>query len=780
MCVIISCVDISLFLKIENYRRMKLKAIPFLVFSLFFLMACSTKTPVKINLLPKPVEMEVKRGIFTLSAKSSISVNENNGRLLEIRDFAKKIIAERTGFQLKEGESKGIKLEISEIPEVGNEGYLLNISGAGIIIKANNPAGLFYGIQTLRQMLPVETANQVVMPFLEIKDYPRLVWRGLHLDVGRHFFSVDDVKRYIDLMAMYKINTFHWHLTEDQGWRIEIKKYPKLTEVGGWRKKVGFEANQEKGLNVDDGKPYGGFYTQEEVKEIVEFARLRNVTVIPEIEMPGHSMAALVAYPEYYCFPDDKLEVRTVGGVSDGVYCAGKEETFEFLEGVLDEVLELFPSEVIHIGGDEAPKRNWKRCPLCQKRIKDEGLKDEQELQSYFIKRIEKYLNSKGRRLVGWDEIMEGGLSEAATVMAWRGVTPGIEAAELGNDVIMTPGIPFYISRPQSINKVTKHEGSVSTMRDIYEFNPVPKEFSPDDGKHIIGVQACQWSESTPNRRILEYKVYPRAIALAEIGWTPQEERDWDDFYSRVEQHLPQLSFYGVEYGQRSYDVKINVVPGEDRKKVFAEFITEVPDKIYYTTDGSEPTENSLVYNGNLEIKESGTIKARMFRPDGSAGRLATQEVTFHKALGKKVNYNIPYSAKHDGGGYYAMTNGLKNNWQGFEKRDVDLVIDLGEVTEFNKIETNWWYDINDWVFRPLEVTYEVSDDGESFTTIYESTHVNARNVYDKGILNLSKNIENGHARYIRVRAKNQMVNPTWHSSAGGATWLFIDEVIVE
>ena len=759
---------------------MKLSLVSVFLFVLLGLVSCSVKKPVKINLVPKPVELVEMNGTFVLSAKSKFVQLGQNEELKELEDYAQSIIEERTGFKLTEGEGTGLKFELVENSEIGEEGYFLTVNKNGITIKANTAGGLFYGLQTFRQLLPIEPIDEVVLPYLEIKDYPRLAWRGLHLDVGRHFFSAEDVKRYIDLMSMYKINTFHWHLTEDQGWRIEIKKYPRLTEVGSWRKKVGFEANQEKGLNVDDGKPYGGFYTQDEVREIVEYARLRNVTVVPEIEMPGHSMAAMVAYPELYCFPDEKLEVRTEGGVSNGVYCAGKEETFEFLQDVLDEVMELFPSEIIHIGGDEAPKANWKKCPLCQKRIKDEHLEDEHELQSYFIKRIEKYLNSKGRRLVGWDEIMEGGLSKAATVMSWRGVTPGIEAAELGNDVIMTPGTPFYISRPQSINKVTKYDGAVNTMRDIYAFNPVSDELSIEARKHIIGVQACMWSEGTPNRKILEYKAYPRAIAVAEMGWTPQEQRDWDDFYRRVEKHLPQLAFYGVEYGQRSYDVEINVVPGSDHKSIFAEFITEVPENVYYTIDGSDPTRNSKVYDGKFEIKATGTLKARMFRPDGSAGRIASQQVNFHKAQGKKVHYNIPYSLKHNGGGDYAMTNGLKNKWQGFEKRNVDFVIDLGEVCEFSKIETNWYYDINDWIFKPEEVKYELSDDGKNFETVYASSHVNAKNVYAKGTLNLVKEFEKRKARYIRITAKNPMENPAWHSSAGGASWLFIDEVIVD
>ncbi len=752
----------------------------YLLISMIISSGCSNKKAVQVNLVPKPVEIKQVDGVYTLSDQNSIWFESENEQMHELKEYSQSVIKERTGFKLKESQGDGLQLELANVEGIGDEGYLLSISKTGIIIKANKTAGLFYGIQTLRQMLPVAQDSKVELPYLEIKDYPRLAWRGLHLDVGRHFFPVEDIKRYIDLMSMYKINTFHWHLTEDQGWRIEIKKYPKLTSVASWRKKVGFEANQEKGFNEDDGKPYGGFYTQVEVKEIVKYARLRNVTVVPEIEMPGHSQAALVAYPEYYCFPDEKLEVWTKGGVSDGVYCAGKEETFDFLEDVLDEVLELFPSKDIHIGGDEAPKRNWMNCPQCQAQIKKEGLHNEHELQSYFIGRMEKYLSSKGRNLVGWDEILEGGLTPNATVMAWRGITPGIEAAEMGHNVIMTPGTPTYISRPQSINSVTKHDGPVTTMRDLYEFNPVPEELKVDAQKYIIGVQACQWSEGTPNRKILEYKVYPRAIALAEIGWTPQNLRDWDDFYDRTTKHLPQLAFYGVEYGQRSYDVKINVVPGEQNKKVFAQFKTEVPGAVYYTTDGSEPSKDSPVYDGNLEIIESATLKARMYRPDGSEARSSSQQVTFHKALGKKVHYNIAYSAKHDGGGKYAMTNGLKNKWQGFEKRNVDFVVDLGEVTDFNKIETNWKYDIKDWVFRPLEVTYEISADGENYKEVYHSSHENAKEVYDKGILSLPASVESARAQFIRVRAKNQMVNPQWHGSAGAASWVFIDELIVE
>ena len=782
-------------MKLISYKNLKLIKmtkvkiiISFLV--IFFSISCSEEKIAPINLVPKPVQFVQKKGSFTLSRNSSISAIDKSQRINELVELAQNMVLDRTGLALKvKNNGQGLFFGIINNPDIGEEGYKISINEKGIFIHANNPAGIFYGLQTFRQMLPISKSEKVTLPFMEITDYPRLSWRGLHLDVGRHFFPPTAIKRYIDLMAMYKINVFHWHLTEDQGWRIEIKKYPKLTSVGAWRNKVGFPSNQEKGFNTDDGKPYGGFYTQEDVKEIVEYARVRNITVVPEIEIPGHSKAAVVSYPEFYCFPDQKLEVRSVAGISDGVYCAGKDETFQFLEDVLDEVMALFPSKLIHIGGDEAPKRNWAKCSNCQRRIKSEGLKDENELQSYFVKRIENYLNYNNRQLIGWDDVFDEGLAQNSTVMAWRGMAPGIEAAELGHNVVMTPRMPTYLNRAQSINPVTKHDavnpltshnGRVTTLQDIYEFNPVPDELKKDAVKHIIGVQACLWSEHIPNLKLLEYKAYPRAIALAEVGWTPQHDRDWNDFYKRFTGHLPQLSFYEVEYGQPSYDVKIEVAPSDDNKNIFVQFLTETPGTVYFTTDGSEPNKQSKIYHKNLEIKKSETLKARMYRPDGSAGRITEQEVIFHKAIGKKATYNIPYSQEHHGGGDYALTDGLDYIWQGFQKRDIDVVIDLGEIMEINRITTNWWYDIDDWVLRPLEVSYEISLDGKIYYEVYQSKNINPENVYNKGTLNLTHEMENGKARFIRLKAKNQMVLPSWHKNTGGGTWIFVDELIVE
>ena len=750
--------------------------------NLFF--SCAEKQDV--NILPMPVQVDPQGGTLVLDESSKIILNELPIESLGVQ--TQEFIKKHTGLDLQieqgkvEATAKDIQFCLVSESENGKEGYTLDVNGKGVTIQSESAAGLFYGAQSLRQLLPLEPVAEVKLPKVHIVDYPRFGWRGLHLDVSRHFFTVDEVKRFIDLMAMYKFNTFHWHLTDDQGWRIEIKKYPLLTSKGAWRERVGFEENQKIGLNEDNGKPYGGFYTQEEIKDVVRYAGERHITIIPEIDVPGHSVAAIHAYPHLCCFPNEAAPVRLTGGVSDGVYCAGKESSFTFITDVLDEVMELFPSKRIHVGGDEAPKRNWRRCPLCQDRIKKEGLKDEQELQSYFISRIAKHLQAHGRELLGWDEIMEGKSVEGATIMSWRGVIPGMEAARAGHEVIMTPAIYTYLNILQSINPVTQQsaDGAVLNMRKLYEFNPAPEELEEEYRKNIIGVQACQWSEGTPNQRILDYKEYPRAIAMSEVAWSQQDKREWTDFYQRLNKHLPFLTAYGVGYGAPCYDVTMNVLPSDELGTIKIAFKTDVPDSIYYTLDGTEPTKESKYTFDAVLLTEPATVKACMFRPDGSKGRVVSKEVSFHKAIAKKVTYNLDYSVVHDGGGDFGLVDGIFNQWQGFEKSDADFVVDMGEVMPLTQIQTRWFYDIGDWVFRPLSVTYEVSEDGEKYTQIHEENFENPANKYEKGILEVKKDMTEQPVRFIRVKAKSPMKNPSWHHNAGGACWIFVDEVVVK
>ncbi|MFL5788912.1 MAG: beta-N-acetylhexosaminidase, partial [Flavisolibacter sp.] len=427
------------------------------------------------------------------------------------------------------------------------DGYTLNVTNSDVTISGDTHEGTFYGIQTLIQLLPIEKTSSLKIRQVSVNDYPRFKYRGMHLDVGRHFMPVDFVKKYIDFIALHKMNYFHWHLTEDQGWRIEIKKYPRLTEEGAWRNGTVIGRRGEAG---NDNIRYGGFYTQDEVKDVVRYAADRYITVIPEIEMPGHSSAAIAAYPWLSCFPEEKTVIKNPSeaskqatgklvqegwGVFPDVYCAGKDSTFQFLQDVMDEVLTLFPSKYIHVGGDECPKANWKRCPNCQARIKSLGLKDENALQSYFIQRMEKYLNSKGRILIGWDEILEGGLAPNAIVMSWRGEQGGIAAAKDKHTVIMTPGKYVYFDHAEHQKEDSITIGGYTPIDTVYNYEPVPKELTAEEGKYVLGAQANVWTEYMAYPSKVEYMIFPRMAAISEVLWTNKGGKDEKDFKKRLE-----------------------------------------------------------------------------------------------------------------------------------------------------------------------------------------------------------------------------------------------------
>lgn len=417
--------------------------------------------------------------------------------------------------------------------DLGDESYRLKVTSGGVLIVGHRPAGVFYGIQSIRQLLPPEIYSEDSVhdidwkiPSVTIRDVPRFQWRGQLLDVCRHFFDVETVKRTIDHLAIHKMNRLHWHLTEDQGWRLEIKRYPLLTEVGAWR---------------DDGEGgrYGGYYTQVEVREIVQYAARRHITVVPEIEMPGHAMAALASYPELGC-TGGPYEVATTWGIFDDVYCAGNDATLDFNRNVLDEVLQLFPSRYIHIGGDECPKTRWRECERCQARIAAEGLADEDELQSWFVTQMSEYLDERGRRLVGWDEILEGGLAPGAIVQSWRGMQGGIDAAALGHDVIMSPTSHCYLD----------YSYTTIPLELSYSFEPIPEELYPDKAHHVLGIEGNMWTEFVPDRDRLDHQVYPRLTALAEVGWSPREARDWEHFKGRMETHIQRYETLGIQYAR--------------------------------------------------------------------------------------------------------------------------------------------------------------------------------------------------------------------------------------
>lgn len=513
----------------------------------FILQAQAQQAPI----IPQPVRMELKQGHFILDENTSIRFERGNKELEALGRYFANHVQKISGhtLPLNKKKEKTLELALESIAGLGQEGYQLRVSPTAIVIKGNARAGVFYGLQSLMQTLPAVRTNEMLqVPSMEIADEPRFGWRGMMLDVSRHFYTVEDVKQFIDLLALYKMNKFHWHLTDNEGWRLEIKKYPKLTSVGGWRQEISGsvyykqDSTYEKPLT---GPPYtyGGYYTQEQAREVVQYAQERNITVIPEIELPGHSGAALTAYPEFSCQRHQQEAPNSAlwNGVTDPAkvnlnYCAGNDSSFLFLQDVLTEVMAIFPSEYLHIGGDEVDKSYWEKCPRCQKRMQNEVLKDEQELQSYFIRRMEKFLLAHNRKLLGWDEILEGGLAPSATVMSWRGEKGGIAAAKQGHDVIMSPSDPLYFNRyqagPEGEPFAAKY--SINTLERVYKYNPHPEALSPIERKHVLGGQFAMWTEFISSVGHLEYMLLPRLPAIAEALWTPLEKKDFDSFVDRL------------------------------------------------------------------------------------------------------------------------------------------------------------------------------------------------------------------------------------------------------
>ncbi|MFI5342743.1 MAG: beta-N-acetylhexosaminidase [Chlamydiales bacterium] len=500
-------------------------------------------------LIPNPVSLIPEPGFFTVHDELRIIAQPNHVETQELVSYVSDHVYALWGVKTNreiDVEEGNLTLLIDEEAGLDPEEYYLTITPDSIVIKANNTVGAFWAFQTLFQLVSgerysPESSIALTIPCVAIHDFPRFPYRGLHLDVARHMFPVEFIKKYIDIMARYKLNKFHWHLTDDQGWRIEIKNYPKLQEIGAWRNEtaLGYYRNWLNRLGLGwlnrfDGEPYGGYYTQDEIKEVVEYARRRHITVIPEIELPGHCLAALAAYPDLGC-RGGNYQTATHWGILDDLFCAGNEESFEFLEHVLTEVLALFPSEFIHIGGDEVRKARWKSCPRCQERMRVEGLRDENELQSYFITRIEKFLNSKQRQIIGWDEILEGGIAPNAVVMSWRGEEGGIKAALLGHYAIMTPTSALYFDYYQSTTQTTPLPvGKYLPLQKVYDYDPVPKTLTEEQAKFILGAQANVWTEYLKTPEDVEYMIFPRVAALAEIVWTPASEKNYSNFSSRL------------------------------------------------------------------------------------------------------------------------------------------------------------------------------------------------------------------------------------------------------
>ncbi len=719
---------------------------------------------------------------FSIDESTGITYDDN---LKVSALFLKDFIESGSPIHLKEGNDIQFKLDESLKPEA----YILMVSKEGIIIKASTDQGAFYAVQTLRQLMPVGlendtfSENEIAIQALIVKDEPQFSYRGMHLDVARHMFSIDFIKKYIDALALLKMNTFHWHLTDDQGWRIEIKKYPKLQEVSAYRDEtlVGHYSDQP---HQYDGKRYGGYYTQEEVKTVVQYAKARFVTVIPEIEMPGHAQAAIAAYPELGC-TDEPIEVAKKWGVFEEIYCPNQ-KTFAFLEDVLDEVLELFPSKYIHIGGDEAPKTRWKNCEYCQDLIKKEGLKDEHHLQSYFITKMEAYLNSKGRQIIGWDEILEGGLAPNATVMSWRGTSGAVEAAKSGHNVVMTPTSHCYFDYYQSENEDEPLAiGGFLPLEKVYGFYPIPEELTTEESKYVLGAQGNIWTEYIPNENHLEYMAFPRMLALSEVVWSQPKHKNYKAFVSRLENFHQRLDALDVNYANHLYEIEGDLI--SDEGKSYYELKTLTDGKsIRYTLDGSEPTINSKVYESKIPITESSTIKAAVFNEEKQLGKTFTQHINYHKGVGAKITIDkLPHKA-YSGSGSEGLINGILGSdsrygdkeWLGFWGEDIEVTIDFEKPTKINTIETRFYDGNGQWIYAPEHIAIRiVFDNGEVIANKFLPESLGNLNL--KSVFWEQSILSNRSIKRVKLLVPNYGIIPEGKQGSGNKAWTFIDEIIV-
>lgn len=753
-----------------------------------WLLSCteSRKSPVAdYNIIPLPQKIEeTGASSFTLSPATCIGYPAGNEKAKRLATFLSEYINEIAGFQLEmiEGfvSSNGINLQLGDFSEKSPEAYLLDVTNKTISITGQSESGLFYGIQTLRKSLPLGVKGKILLPAISVKDYPRFAYRGMHLDVGRHFFSTDFIKRYIDILALHNFNTFHWHLTEDQGWRIEIKKYPRLTTIGSLRK----ESLLNDGSGKFDGTPYGGFYTQEEVREIVKYAADRYITVIPEIDLPGHITSALAAYPELGC-TGGPYEVATTYGVHKDVLCVGNEQSLRFAKDVLSEIIDLFPSHYIHVGGDECPRDRWSKCSRCQQLIRKKGWKDtsehkaEDKLQSYFMTSIEEFVNSKGRQIIGWDEILEGGLAPNATVMSWRGTENGVKAAQQHHDVIMTPAGILYFSSKQLLEL-----GGNRGIRRVYDFEPVPDSLPDDVQKHIIGVQGCLWSERIETPERAEYLILPRIAALSEVAWSAPGH-DFDNFMGRL---YRMISLYDQEkytYSKHAFQITESFKPDTVRGALAVSLSTIGNRPIYYTLDGSNPDIHSLVYTAPISIDKDAFLQARVIL-EGDTSELFTENIKVNKATFKPVRLVNPPHLNYTFGGATTLTDGLRGGdnyntgrWLGFLK-DLDLIIDLRERASVSAVFFTTNISKGAAVMGPTEFDVLLSDDGRNFRKAASRSYPVLSKEDEDGIYPYSLDFPETQARYIRVVVKATPKLPAWHMWPGADVFLFIDEVCVE
>lgn len=747
--------------------------------------------------MPKPVEFRMEQGQCSLLCPWQIEVTQAASK-----DLFDLLQAELAPLQPRKQMDCLLPLRIGfeiiqpDTPQT-DEWHQVSVRPDGIMVTAHGEAGLFRGSRTLIQLLE-QGREAGALPCLNITDWPRFSWRGMHLDACRHFWSVEFTKKYIDLLARYKMNSFHWHLTEDQGWRIEIKKHPKLTAVGAWRK--GSQVGPYARLQYDS-IPYGGFYTQEQIREVVAYAKARHITVVPEIEMPGHAMAALAAYPQLGC-TGGPYDVQRGWGVFEDVFCAGNDSVFALLQDVLTEVMDLFPSEYIHIGGDECPKERWTACAKCQRRMKTEGLKDEHELQSWFIQRIERFVNSKGRRIIGWDEILEGGLAPNAAVMSWRGTEGGVAAARSGHYAVMSPGSHCYFDHYQGdpANEPMAF-GGYTTLQKVYSYEPIPAELKPEEHRFILGAQGNVWTEYILTPEHVEYMAVPRMLALAEVLWTPKEKRDEKDFIHRLEQEFPRLDAMKVNASKSLYQVRIQPKQGPRPGTIAVEMSGANGDD-FSMTDQRPPYHEADMelssYSRPIIIDGEREFQGWLQR-EGLTGPISKRRFLFNKATARPITLSVPPNERYNEGGAFTLVDGitaqekrLNTEWLGW-KEGVTITVDLGSVQDIRRIAIGALNETHSWIHAPKAVAFSVSSDGKTYTTVgmaiptMREIPVIPADPIKRGSTAMAKvqgrNVfavdKPAQGRYVRLEVLHSGIIPPGDPGAGNPAWLFLDEIEV-
>lgn len=777
---------------------MKIKLFLILTAVLLYIASCADKKTVRAdfeNVVPvlSSVEFVKNKTPFVLDKSTKIVYDEGDDEQRSLAEFLSGYINELLGFCLDittSAREKNVILLQSDLDVNEQEAYLLNVSSDKIVINGASNAGIFYGIQTLRKSIPAPESGKISFPAVNISDGPRFKHRGVSLDVSRHFFPADFVKKYIDVLAMYNMNVLHWHLTDDHGWRIKIKKYPKLAETGSHRAETAVDRHSEE----YDGKPYGGFYTQEEIKDIVEYARRRYITVIPEIDIPGHTLAVLASYPHLGC-TGGPYQVASGWGIFEDVLCAGNDSVFTFLDDVFTEVAELFPSKYIHIGGDECLKNRWNDCPKCQQRIKEQGIVEikshgkGEQLQSYFIHRVEEMINKKGKSIIGWDEILEGGIAPNATVMSWRGTEGGVYAANKCHDVIMTPEAYLYLDYYQSpeVDKEPYTFGWLTPLEKVYNYDPMPHELPHDKKKHILGGQVNVWAEYMPTADNVEYMLLPRMAALAETLWSYPQVKDYQKFVSRMYKQSLLLDKLGYKNCKRAYEVQANYDYDLDKHEVKAYLSAFDDSPIYYTLDGSSPTDTSDKYTSPVIINRSQTLKVAVYR-DGQKGAVYENDFSFNKATARPVILRNEPDNRYAFNGAATLIDGQKGypqsyrtgTWLGFLGNDLDATVSLDNEDPISSVSINVFVNTRGNLFLPKSVLIEVSDNGKDFRKVYIEKYPDLK-VHEKPhVQALNVSFPEVKASYVRIVLENIGTVPNWHEKAGAKAYLMVDEIVVE